>query len=105
MVVVAGATRNVGPFVVQALLEREATVAVPSRSEEKLRGLREHVSKHVGEADRERLHLFVDDLSDDRGAPLHRERIAEEVAGTHRRGGVRGRVRHDVRRLARGADP
>jgi NADP-dependent 3-hydroxy acid dehydrogenase YdfG len=40
-VVVAGASGNVAPFVVRALLERGACVAAPSRSEEKLQGLRE----------------------------------------------------------------
>ena len=58
-VVVAGATGNVGPFIVRALLEREATVAVPSRSEAKLEGLWAHVRRQVAEADLARLHTFV----------------------------------------------
>jgi NAD(P)-dependent dehydrogenase (short-subunit alcohol dehydrogenase family) len=80
-IVVAGATGNVGPFVVRALLERGASVAAPSRSEEKLRGLREHLSEHVDETGLRRLHTFVGDLGDERDATIVRRRIAEE-AGT-----------------------
>jgi NAD(P)-dependent dehydrogenase (short-subunit alcohol dehydrogenase family) len=75
-VVVAGATGNVGPFVVRAALERGATVVTPSRSEEKLRALREHLSEHV---DGGRLHIFVGDLGDERGATVLRRRITEQV--------------------------
>jgi NAD(P)-dependent dehydrogenase (short-subunit alcohol dehydrogenase family) len=78
-VVVAGATGNVGPFVVRALLERGATVAAPSRSEEKLRGLREHLSEYLDEADLGRLHTFVGDLGDERGAAVLRRQITEQV--------------------------
>jgi NAD(P)-dependent dehydrogenase (short-subunit alcohol dehydrogenase family) len=72
-VVVAGASGNVGPFVVRSLLERGATVAAPSRSPDKLRGLREHLGEHAD------LHTFVGDLGDERGAIAVRERISEEV--------------------------
>jgi hypothetical protein len=51
IVVVAGASGNVGPFVVQALLERGASVVAPSRSEDKLRGLREHLRRRLEETD------------------------------------------------------
>jgi NAD(P)-dependent dehydrogenase (short-subunit alcohol dehydrogenase family) len=78
-VVVAGATGNVGPFVVRAALERGASVVVPSRSEEKLRGLREHVRQHVDETRLARLHTFVGDLGDERGAAVLRQKISEEV--------------------------
>jgi NAD(P)-dependent dehydrogenase (short-subunit alcohol dehydrogenase family) len=78
-VVVAGATGNVGPFVVRALLERGASVAAPSRSEEKLTGLREHLREHVDEGRLRRLHTFVGDLGDERGAAVLRRQITERV--------------------------
>jgi NAD(P)-dependent dehydrogenase (short-subunit alcohol dehydrogenase family) len=78
-VVVAGATGNVGPFVVRSLLEREATVVVSSRSAEKLEGLREHLSRHVDEARLDRLHAFVGDLGDEAESAALRRRIAEEA--------------------------
>jgi NAD(P)-dependent dehydrogenase (short-subunit alcohol dehydrogenase family) len=78
-VVVAGATGNVGPFVVRALLERGASVAAPSRSGEKLGGLREHLREHVDETRLGRLHTFVGDLGDERGAAVLRQQISEEV--------------------------
>jgi NAD(P)-dependent dehydrogenase (short-subunit alcohol dehydrogenase family) len=78
-VVVAGATGNVGPFVVRAILERGASVAAPSRSEQKLRGLREHLSEHVDETDLGRLHTFVGDLGDERRAAVLRRQITEQV--------------------------
>jgi NAD(P)-dependent dehydrogenase (short-subunit alcohol dehydrogenase family) len=80
-VVVAGATGNIGPFVVRALLERGAVVAAPSRSEEKLHGLREHLRGHLDETALRRLHTFVGDLGDEREATVVRRRITEE-AGT-----------------------
>jgi NAD(P)-dependent dehydrogenase (short-subunit alcohol dehydrogenase family) len=78
-VVVAGATGNVGPFVVRALLERGASVAASSRSEEKLGGLREHLREHVDETSLRRLHTFVGNLGDERGAAVLRRRITEQV--------------------------
>jgi NAD(P)-dependent dehydrogenase (short-subunit alcohol dehydrogenase family) len=78
-VVVAGATGNVGSFVVPAALKRGANVVAPSRSEEKLRGLREHLCEHVDETDLGRLHTFVADLGDERGAAVLRRRITEQV--------------------------
>ena len=78
-VVVAGATGNVDPSVVRALLERGASVAAPSRSEEKLRGLREHLSEHVHESRLGRLHTFVGELGDERGAAVVRRHITEQV--------------------------
>jgi NAD(P)-dependent dehydrogenase (short-subunit alcohol dehydrogenase family) len=78
-VVVAGASGNVGPFVVRALLERGASVVAPSRSEEKLRGLHEHLRQHLDETRLRRLHTFVGDLGDERGAAVLRQKISEEV--------------------------
>jgi NAD(P)-dependent dehydrogenase (short-subunit alcohol dehydrogenase family) len=78
-VVVAGATGNVAPFIVRALLERGATVAVPSRSEAKLDGLRAHLNGQVGEADLARLHMFVGDLGDEGAATALRGRIENEA--------------------------
>jgi NAD(P)-dependent dehydrogenase (short-subunit alcohol dehydrogenase family) len=76
-VVVAGATGNVGPFVVRSLLERDANVVVTSRSADKLEGLREHLSRHMAPLDR--LHAFVGDLGDESEAAGLRRRIAEEA--------------------------
>jgi NAD(P)-dependent dehydrogenase (short-subunit alcohol dehydrogenase family) len=78
-VVVAGATGNVGPFVVRSLLEREAGVVVTSRSADKLEELREHLTHHVDEARLDRLHAFVGDLGDEAEAAALRRRIAEAV--------------------------
>ena len=55
--VVAGGTGVAGESVVRALIERGATVAVPSRSPERLAALRDAV-------DSDRLHGFAGDLSD-----------------------------------------
>jgi short-subunit dehydrogenase len=90
--VVAGASGNVGPFVVQALLQRGASVVAPSRSEEKLRGLREHLRRHVPTL--RRLHTFVGDLGDEHEATVARRRIREKVGTPRRRGGVGRRPRH-----------
>jgi NAD(P)-dependent dehydrogenase (short-subunit alcohol dehydrogenase family) len=80
-VVVAGATGNIGPFVVRALLERGARVAVPSRSKEKLREMQEHLGQHLDETKLRRLHTFVGDLGDEREAAVVRQRISDQ-AGT-----------------------
>ena len=78
-IVVAGGTGNVGSFVVRALLERDATVVVPSRSDEKLDGLREHLRQRVDAAALDRLHTFVGDLSDEAETAGLRQRIVETV--------------------------
>ena len=79
-IVVAGGTASVSSFIMRALLEREATVVVPSRSEEKLGGLREHLSRHdVDKTDLGRLHTFVGNLGDETEATGLRQRITEEV--------------------------
>jgi NAD(P)-dependent dehydrogenase (short-subunit alcohol dehydrogenase family) len=73
--IVAGATGNVGPFVVRALLERGATVGVPSRSPAKLEELRPEVDG----AGVDRLHLFQGDLGDERDAERLARRITAEI--------------------------
>jgi NAD(P)-dependent dehydrogenase (short-subunit alcohol dehydrogenase family) len=78
-VVVAGATGNVAPFVVRALLDRGASVTAPSRSEQKLRGLREHLSENIDESRLGRLHTFVGELGDEPGAAALRQKITEQV--------------------------
>jgi NAD(P)-dependent dehydrogenase (short-subunit alcohol dehydrogenase family) len=78
-VLVAGATGNVGLFVVRALLERGASVAAPSRSEEKLGGLREQLLEHADETSLRRLHTFAGDLGDEHGAAAVRQHITEQV--------------------------
>ncbi len=78
-IVVAGGTANVGSFVARALLERGATVVVPSRSEEKLGELRDHLGQYVDETDLERLHTFVGDVSDETEAAALKQRITEET--------------------------
>ncbi len=80
-VVVAGGTANVGSFVARVLLERGATVVVPSRSEKKLDELRGHLEPHVGETAMDSLHTFVGNLSDETEAASLKQRITEE-AGT-----------------------
>lgn len=51
-IVVAGGTGNVGAFVVSELLRRGVTVAVPSRSDEKLAALRAFLGRQGTPADR-----------------------------------------------------
>lgn len=82
-VVVAGGTGNVAAFIVSALLERGATVAVPSRSEEKLRDLHNFLSERHQEAELERLRTFVGDLSNETQALELRQRIHEEAGIPH----------------------
>jgi len=78
-VVVAGATGNVGPFLVRALLDRGATVAVPSRSEQRLRDLRGRLSRDGEAAGLDRLHPFVGDLRDPDAAARLKARITEQA--------------------------
>ena len=77
--VVAGGTGNVGAFIVRALLERGATVAVPSRSVQSLTTLRAYLSSHVGEADLDRLHTFVGIVGEESGTEKLREQITDVV--------------------------
>lgn len=78
-VVVAGGAGNVGGFVVAALLERGAKVAVPSRSERKLDELRSFLGRRVGGGALARLTTVVGDLSDESQAERVRRRIREAV--------------------------
>lgn len=72
-IVVAGGTGNVGSFLVAGLLGKGATVAVPSRSEQKINELKDHLLNHVDESVLANLHTYLGDLSD--------ESEAEEVRG------------------------
>jgi NAD(P)-dependent dehydrogenase (short-subunit alcohol dehydrogenase family) len=67
---VAGGTGNVGRHIVAALLQRGATVVVPSRSERKLEVLRSSVSEA-----RERLVTVVGDVADEEDGARIRDRI------------------------------
>jgi 3-oxoacyl-[acyl-carrier protein] reductase len=78
-VVVAGGTGNVGSFIVRALLERGAAVAVPSRTEAKLREFRAYVAQHSPEAQLARLHTFVGDIGDERGAQTLLQQITNAM--------------------------
>jgi NAD(P)-dependent dehydrogenase (short-subunit alcohol dehydrogenase family) len=73
--IVAGATGNVGPFVVRALLARGATVGVPSRSPAKLEELRAEVDG----PGLDRLHLFQGSLGDESDAERLGRRITAEI--------------------------
>ncbi|MGH2703481.1 MAG: SDR family oxidoreductase [Actinomycetota bacterium] len=79
VVVIAGGTGNVGPFLVRALLEREAIVVVPSRSEEKLEDFHDHLGHYVDSRRLDHLHTFIGDLSEELEAKRLRQRITEEV--------------------------
>jgi NAD(P)-dependent dehydrogenase (short-subunit alcohol dehydrogenase family) len=78
-VVVVGGTGNVGPFVVRSLLERGATVAVPSRSQERLDGLRAHLGEQLDADALGRLHTFVGAAADEGAGAAVRERIVAEL--------------------------
>lgn len=58
-IVVAGGTGNVGSHIVRALLTTGARVAVPSRSAEKIAGLRGYLAEHVREEGLSRLETLV----------------------------------------------
>lgn len=77
-VVVAGGTGNVGSFIVKALLENGANVIVPSRSEKKIAGLREHL-QNTSESDLSRLHTYMGNLSDEEKANEILKRVTNEV--------------------------
>lgn len=65
-VVVAGGTGNVGSFIVKDLLQRGATVGVPSRSTEKIKDFRKHLAQELNDQQRENLHTFVGDIGDEK---------------------------------------
>ncbi len=68
-----------GPFLVRALLEREAIVVVPSRSEEKLKELRDHLSHYVDNTRFDQLYTLTGNLGEELEAKRLRQRITEEV--------------------------
>ncbi|MGH3319611.1 MAG: SDR family oxidoreductase [Streptosporangiaceae bacterium] len=70
---VAGGAGAVGEGVVRSFLDAGATVVVPSRSEERLRSLRERVG------DDKRLMTLVGDVGDPTGAEDVRGRVLEET--------------------------
>lgn len=79
-VVVTGGTGNVGSFIVPALLERGATVAVPSRSEKNLQELRAHLAPQLDDAALDRLRPFVGDVGSETGAVELQEQITQEIS-------------------------
>ncbi|MEX2574713.1 MAG: SDR family NAD(P)-dependent oxidoreductase [Balneolaceae bacterium] len=66
-VAVAGGTGNVGSFIVRGLLKEGARVAVPSRSEEKIESLRNHIRNTDG-SDPDRLYTITGNLSNEKDA-------------------------------------
>lgn len=77
-VVVAGGTGNVGSFLVKELLERGANVVVPSRSEEKIIDLRNHL-QDLDDTNLERLFTFEGNLSDESDSLRLLNQITDEV--------------------------
>jgi NAD(P)-dependent dehydrogenase (short-subunit alcohol dehydrogenase family) len=74
---VAGGSGNVGRWVTAALIRAGATVAVPSRSAERLAVLR----SHVGAAGADRLITVVGDVGDEADAERVRNRVVEQIGG------------------------
>lgn len=79
IIVVAGGTGNIGSHIVRALLERGATVVVPSRSEEKLRDLRDYLRRWIGEPPLERLRPLLGDVGSQAGAEDLARRAVDEI--------------------------
>jgi NAD(P)-dependent dehydrogenase (short-subunit alcohol dehydrogenase family) len=71
---VAGGTGNVGRYIVSALLDRGATVVVPSRSRDKLEALRAAAGAQG------RLVTLVGDVGDERDAERIRDEAVRQVA-------------------------
>lgn len=77
VVIVAGGTGNVGTHIVRALLQHGSTVAVPSRSQEKIEELRQYLSRDLNERELSRLAPFIADVTaDGEGEALAREIVA-----------------------------
>lgn len=72
---VVGGTGSVGRVVVRSFLEAGATVVVPSRSEQKLAGLRKSLGDHATE----RLITLAGNLSDEEDSVRVREAILERA--------------------------
>ncbi|HEU6449901.1 MAG TPA: SDR family NAD(P)-dependent oxidoreductase [Gemmatimonadaceae bacterium] len=75
---VAGGTGNVGRHIVAALLQRGATVVVPSRSAEKADSLRAALRSAVGPAE-ERLITLTGDVADEHDAARIRDEAARRL--------------------------
>lgn len=73
IVVVAGGTGNVGSFIVKDLLQRNATVVVPSRSEQKITELVSHLSKPLADKKLDNLTTITGNIAN--------EETAEELLG------------------------
>lgn len=78
-IVVTGGTGNVGSFIVKELLKREAKVVVPSRSEDKITQLIDHLSDDLNEEHIDRLNTFIGDIGDEKGAEDLIEKISSKV--------------------------
>jgi NAD(P)-dependent dehydrogenase (short-subunit alcohol dehydrogenase family) len=74
---IAGGTGTVGECVVRAFLRAKATVIVPSRSPDKIAGLREF----LGDDATPRLTTLVGDIGDPRGAETLRDQVMERFGG------------------------
>ena len=79
VVVVPGGSGNAGSYIVRALLERGATVVVPSRSQARLDEWLGYLADHLDAAALDRLHTFVADVGDEAEAAHLSERITEAV--------------------------
>lgn len=75
LVVVAGGTGNVGSFLVKGLLNAGARVAVPSRSQARLRELADYLKAH-GVDREENLLPVIGDIGSEAGAARVRDEIA-----------------------------
>jgi NAD(P)-dependent dehydrogenase (short-subunit alcohol dehydrogenase family) len=78
-IAVAGGTGNVGSFIVKELLKREAKVVVPSRSENKINLLIDHLSEDLDKQHLDRLHTFVGNIGDEEGAGKLFEKISSDT--------------------------
>ncbi len=78
-IVVLGGTGNVGSYIVGALLQHRAKVVVPSRSEEKLRGLEHFLQQRLAPSELVQLHTLIGDFKTQNHADGIAERIAAEM--------------------------
>src|SRR5699024_6749253 len=75
VVLVAGGAGEVGAGIVQAFLDKDATVIVPSRSQEHLDDLHEHLESIGTTTDQ--LNTLVGDIGQIDGAELLRDEVLE----------------------------
>ncbi len=78
-IVVLGGTGNVGSHIVGALLRHGAKAVVPSRSEEKLRGLEQFLQQRLAPSALQQLHTLTGDLTTQANADGLAERIVTEA--------------------------